>query len=160
MPFDNLVDNIEEEVTALPEGKKAIEKSGNLIEFSAFPPKISEDEDSKNVSGLDFTIPTGLLEEQARTMVEFILELSVKLKMTTFDPQLGRTVASCDSEIIVSHWKVQNDYILTTMGSNGSTTGGGAYYPDYSGGLSSSARFWIFVGGLIGVLLLFIRYCI
>ena len=116
--------------------------------------------DSNRAIGLDFTIPTGLLEEQTRTMVEFILTLASKWNMMAFDPQLGRTVHLSDSEIIVAHWRAQNDFILTTVGSNGSTVGGGAFYPEYEKGLSPGAKFWLFAGGFVLILLLFIRYCV
>ena len=109
---------------------------------------------------MDFTIPTGLLEEQTRAMVEFILGLASNWEMTAFDPQLGRTVRQSDSEIIVSGWKMQNDYVLTTLGSDGSTAGGGAYYPSYDEGMSPSTKFWLWVGGVVLFLLLFIRFCV
>lgn len=115
---------------------------------------------SNQAIGLDFTIPTGLLEEQTRSMVEFILNLASQWNMKAFDPQLGRLVHLSDSEIIVAHWRTQNDFILTTVGSDGSTVGGGAYYPEYEKGLSSGAKFWLFAGGLVLILLLFIRYCV
>lgn len=153
----------EKEISKLSEGRWAVTLSGQQMEVSFFPPleeKRQESEDSKTPLGLDFTIPTGLLEEQTRSMVEYILILSAKWELTAFDPQLGRTVRSSDSEIIVSGWKMQSDYILTTVGSDGSTIGGGAHYPDHDSSMGSSTKFWLYVGGFVLFLLLFIRFCV
>lgn len=109
--------------------------------------------------GLDFVIPTGLTEETAREMIEIVCALADHWEMVIYDPQMGRTVTQADLESIVMNWKEQNDYLLRTVGGDGSTVGGGAHYPEYTYGLSPKAKFWLFVAGLVVLFFALARFC-
>ena len=67
--------------------------------------------------------------------------------LEVFDPQLGRLVTSADSSLILVRWREQNAYLLHTVGSDGDTTGGGAYYPDFPHQMKPVTIFWLIVGG-------------
>jgi hypothetical protein len=154
-------------------GRMLLRVSGQYLEVEAFcPPGAEKPEEEKEPEsprredgperpsrGLDFTLPTGLLEEQARAMIEKVIALAQQWDMKVFDPQLGRAVKEPDTEIMVARWREQNDYLLKTVGSDGSTLGGGAHYPEYSYGLGPKAKFWLFVAGVLVALVLIARFC-
>jgi hypothetical protein len=141
----------------LEDGNAVVDLQGGEVKVVRFPP--DEAENPSNKIGLDLLLPSGLLPDQCRDMISSCLELGTDLEMTVFDPQMGRTVSHADIETIFQHWQDQNAYLLRTVGSNGSVAGGGAHYPEYKGGLSASAIFWLAVGGLLVAVFLLARFC-
>ena len=141
----------------LEDGTGAVDLDGGQVKIVRFP--LNAADNPSNKVGLDLRLPSGLLPDQCRDMISFCLELGTDLEMTVFDPQLGRTVNRADIETIFQHWLEQNTYLLRTVGSNGSVAGGGAHYPEYGGGLSGSAIFWLAVGGLVVAVFLLARFC-
>ncbi|MCD6499177.1 MAG: hypothetical protein J7M25_12875 [Deltaproteobacteria bacterium] len=111
-------------------------------------------------SGLDFDLPQGLLDSQAESAILFVLNFAVSADLEVFDPQLGRLVTSADSSLILVRWREQNAYLLHTVGSDGDTTGGGAYYPDFPHQMKPVTIFWLIVGGLFLLFALLSRVCV
>lgn len=145
------------DLKVLEDGTALLDLDGGQMKVVRFPP--NEAENPSNKVGLDLQLPSGLLPDHCREMISFCLELGSSLEMAVFDPQMGRTVSRADIETIFQHCQEQNAYLLRTVGSNGSVAGGGAHYPEYSGGLSASAIFWLAVGGLLVAVFLLARFC-